>query len=180
MIKQHNIRSFIKRLAAIGIATVMLFTAFTVSGCSTRGYEWSEESFSLEIAADRDSAYLGEYVTLTITFENLTTNSAWVSVPWGNRRYGLESIVRINDIMWTFPTHSNFNFIRSRERLVISKVMSVYEIQHQMHTSILPPIMQYGYLYVFASAMFAVRETRFSNTYQMVSVISFVKIFSNS
>jgi len=70
-------KNMIKKLTLWCVITVMLFAVVSFFGCNygdgfISDYEWSEGSFSLEVTADRSDVRLGEEVTITATFRNLS------------------------------------------------------------------------------------------------------------
>jgi len=68
-------KKIFKKLTLFYVIMVILFLTVSLSGCSdgfVSDYEWSENSFSLEVTADRTDVRFGEEVTIITTFRNLS------------------------------------------------------------------------------------------------------------
>jgi len=78
MNKQHDFKALGKRLAAVGMAAVMLFALVFGTGCVEKidkwesGYIPGENSFSLSMQASDLDVKLGERIDISIEFRNLT------------------------------------------------------------------------------------------------------------
>ena len=93
-------RKILSKITICIMAAVMLLVSVLFAGCTNwiSSYEWSEDSFSLQIVADRADVKLGEEITITVTFRNLSGRNLHVYVksppphPWThNRRQGRQN-----------------------------------------------------------------------------------------
>jgi len=89
----------IKKIISMGLALIMCLSIF--GGCSdwVDDYEWSDDSFSLEVVVDNIEVLVGEEVTVTATFRNLSGRNLYVyidqrldpNVLWPQRRRGRQN-----------------------------------------------------------------------------------------
>ena len=78
-----------KKLLAIAM---MIVTMLLVLTACRNSYEYKEEDFRLTVTVDKTEARVGDTVTVTATFENLSGRNIWV-------RAGSPSVKRLEDVL---------------------------------------------------------------------------------
>jgi len=84
----------IKKIISIGLTLIMCLSLF--GGCSSgylRDYDWSDDSFSFEIVANKTEARIGDEIEFMATFKNLSGKNLWITVPYWGPRNGAENII---------------------------------------------------------------------------------------
>jgi len=92
----------IKKALALTFAVIILIGVLALSGCWQRNYEWSEDSFSLEINLSQEYAKIGDEVEISTIFRNLSGRNLLVTVLINEHRPArLEDIVHFGCFGWT-------------------------------------------------------------------------------
>lgn len=95
----------IGKILLLGVAVIMCLGIFW--GC-TNDYEYKETDFRLTISVDKVDVAVGDIVTVTVTFENLSGRDIPIKLsPWDTReKHEIKDLIQIG----LFPENVDYGF----------------------------------------------------------------------